>query len=92
MAFPCFGPEVYTMKEALEAYCKKAYPEIKKVGEAPVWLMKFIGMISGNKMLKTFTEMSVYFMKVDEPPVDPKTYEMLGKPETTMAEWINSTK
>jgi uncharacterized protein YbjT (DUF2867 family) len=90
--FPCFGPEVYTMKEALEAYCRLAQPDIRKVGEAPAWLMKLIGTLSGNKMLKMFTEMSVYFTKVDEPPADPKTYELLGKPETTMADWYNSSK
>ena len=64
--FNCFGPEVYTVKEAVEKYCKLAHPEIKKIGEVPVWLMKFIGVISGKKMLKFFAELSDYFTKVDE--------------------------
>jgi uncharacterized protein YbjT (DUF2867 family) len=91
-ALYCFGPEVYTLKEALEAYCKLAHPGIKKVTVAPVWLMKLIATLSGNKMLKMFTELSDYFTKVDEPPLDPETYQLLGKPETTMKEWVTMNK
>jgi uncharacterized protein YbjT (DUF2867 family) len=90
-AFYCFGPEVYTLKEALEKYCRLAHPEIKKVGETPVWLMKLIGALSGNNMLKTFTELSVYFTKVQEPGDPAETYKLLGKPEMTMEDWVKKT-
>lgn len=89
-SFYCFGPEVHTVKGALEKYCRLAHPGIRKVSEAPVWLMKLIAVLTGNRLLKMFTALSVYFTKVDEPPVDQEVYRILGRPVMTMEDWVKS--
>lgn len=89
--FYSYGPERLTLNEALEHYIKVKHPDIKKVSNAPFGLLKFIGWITGNKELKNIIPMFEYFEKTQEEG-DPKmTDGLLGKPKTTLKEWLAST-
>jgi uncharacterized protein YbjT (DUF2867 family) len=86
--FFIFGPEQYLMKDLLGKYCKLRYPEIKKVSTVPIWMIKIIATLTGNKELKTAASLFGYFEKVIETGNPDETNALLGKPETTFVKWI----
>jgi len=88
--FFIFGPEQHLMKDLLEKYCKLRYPEIKKVSSVPIWMMKMIGLLTGNKQLKGVTSLFAYFEKVNELGNPDVTNALLGKPIITFENWIQS--
>jgi uncharacterized protein YbjT (DUF2867 family) len=88
--FFIFGPEQHLMKDLLEKYCKLRYPEIKKVSSVPIWMMKMIGLLTGNKQLKGVASLFAYFEKVNELGNSDETNALLGKPIITFENWIQS--
>ena len=88
--FFIFGPEQHLMKDLLEKYCKLHYPEIKKVSSVPIWMMKMIGLLTGNKQLKGVASLFAYFEKVNELGNPDETNTLLGKPIITFENWIKS--
>ena len=88
--FFIFGPEQHLMKDLLEQYCKLRYPEIKKVSSVPIWMMKMIGLLTGNKQLKGVASLFAYFEKVNELGNPDETNALLGKPIITFENWIQS--
>lgn len=88
--FFIFGPELHLMKDLLEKYCKLRYPEIKKVSSVPIWMMKMIGLLTGNKELKGVASLFAYFEKVNESGNSDETNSLLGKPMITFDNWIKS--
>jgi hypothetical protein len=87
--FIVFGPEQYIMKDLLEKYCKHLYPEIKKVPGVPLWMIKTIAILTGNKELKNAASLFGYFEKVKELGCPAETDKLLGKPEMTFERWIH---
>jgi len=87
--FYSYGPESLTLKEALEQYVRVNHPYIKKVGNAPFGLLKFIAFISGNKELKSIIPMFEYFEKTPEAGDANDTNNLLGAPSTTLRDWLN---
>jgi uncharacterized protein YbjT (DUF2867 family) len=87
--FFIFGPAQYLMKDLLEKYCKLRYPKIKKVSTVPIWMIKIIATLIGNKELKNAASLFAYFEKVSEMGNPDETNKLLGKPETTFEKWIN---
>ena len=88
--FFIFGPEQHLMKDLLKKYCKLRYPEIKKVSSVPIWMMKMIGLLTGNKQLKGVASLFAYFEKVNELGNSDETNALLGKPIITFENWIQS--
>jgi uncharacterized protein YbjT (DUF2867 family) len=88
--FYVLGKEKFLMKELLSEYCKVYHPEIKKVSNAPIGLLKFLSFITGNKELKKATQLFSYFEKVKEPEVLNEADKLLGKPEITFQKWIET--
>lgn len=88
--FYTYGPEPFVMKPLLEKYCAAKHPEIKKVSETPLGMLRFISLISGNKMLKQVAAMFDYFSKVEEPALEEDPSVILGKPQLTFEKWMDS--
>jgi len=87
--FYIFGPQQYVMRELLEKYCKRCHPEIKKVTSVPLWMMKTIAILTGNKGLKDAASLFTYFEKVHELGNPDETNALLGKPEITFEQWVH---
>jgi len=85
-----FGPQKMLMKDALEKYCSKLHPEIKKISKTPTGVLKFIGTITRNNQLKNAASLFSYFEKVNEMGDPSEANFLLGKPETTLEQWLNS--
>ena len=90
--FYLFGLEQLLMKDALAYYCQKVFPEIKNVSVMPLPVMKFMAFVTANKQLKEVTAMFAYFEKVQELGSAEETNAQLGKPETTLNQWIATKK
>jgi uncharacterized protein YbjT (DUF2867 family) len=88
--FFVFGPEKHKMAELLEKYCKKRYPEIKKVSTVPLGMIKLIAFLTGNNELKNAAALFAYFEKAKELGNADETNRLLGKPETTFEKWVKS--
>ena len=86
--FYVLGPEYHKMRDLLVRYVKAVHPEIKKVSDVPVWMMKLIGLLSGKKDIKGVADLYGYFEKAREQGDPTQTDAMLGKPEITFEEWV----
>lgn len=83
-----YGPETFTMKEVLEKYCRACHPEIEKVSETPLPMLRFIAWITRNKQLSFATKLFGYFSRVSEPEIHEKERHLLGKPELNFEKWV----
>ena len=86
--FYVLGNKPYLMKDLLKLYCEAVHPEIKKVSEVPPGVLKFIGVISRNNMLKQVADMFRYFEKTKEMGDPEETYSLLGKPGISFEKWL----
>jgi len=83
-----YGPERYGMKELLERYCKRIYPEIESVSVASIPMLKIIAFLTGNKTLKFAASLFGYFEKVREPEIPEQDLAKLGKAEIDFETWL----
>lgn len=90
--FYVYGPEKFKMKQLLERYCEELHPEIKKVTETPLPVLRIIAFLTGNGPLKFAVRLFSYFEKVKEPEVPMKDLARLGKAEFDFETWIKSRK
>lgn len=86
--FFVFGQEQYLMRDLLEKYCRARYPGIKKVSVIPIWMAKFMAILTGNKGLREAASLFGYFKKVKELGNPDETNNLLGKPTTTFENWV----
>lgn len=89
--FHVFGPEYHKMRDLLVRYVKAVHPEIKKVSDVPIWMMKMIGFLSGKKEIKGVADLYGYFEKAREQGDPAFTDAMLGKAETTFEKWVEGS-
>jgi uncharacterized protein YbjT (DUF2867 family) len=86
--FYIHGPKAYLFKDILTEYCNKRHPEIKKISSTPFGVLKLIGFMTGNIMLKDAVKMFQYFEKTKELGDPTEANEILGKPKITLEEWL----
>lgn len=87
-----FGSERYKMKEIIEKYCSECYPDIDKVSETPLPVLRFIAWISRNRQLAFATRLFGYFSRVPEPVVPEKELYPLGRPQLDFESWVKAKK
>ena len=90
--FYVYGSESFLMKELLEKYCNAVYPEIKKVSVAPIPLLKFIAILTGNLELRQACKLFSYFQNVKEPEITSGIDGLQTKPEISFEKWIEMQK
>lgn len=88
--FYVYGPEAMTLKTALERYCAKFHPEVEKIAVMPIWLVKLLGTLTGNEMLKFASDLMGYFDKTPESGDPTEANQILGAPATTPDAWMES--
>ncbi len=86
------GPETYTIKQALQMYVEKVHPEISKVSVLPIPLARIIAGLTKNPGLKFAAGLMSYFKVAGEQGDGREAGELLGKPETRLAEWIEQKR
>ena len=82
-----YGPEPFTMKQALEVYCAVCAPGAK-LAHVPFWMLSVISLFPGRSALRRVAlPLMEYFSKVKETGDASETDTLLGKPSTTLREW-----
>jgi uncharacterized protein YbjT (DUF2867 family) len=85
-AFPIFGPEAYTMREALTRYCGIVFPNLR-VRTIPFWLAWIIAILGRQTELKAVLPLLRYCEKVSEEEDPAEANALLGAPTTTLEDW-----
>lgn len=85
------GPQKVTMKEVFQKYVKIVDPSLKFT-EVPLGIIKLISIITFNGTLKFIVDLMNYFDKVAEEPIEGTVNEILGKPTTTIDEWMKDKR
>ena len=85
--FIVHGPEGISIKDALVRYCRIRHPQIRKVGQPPVWLLKAMARLTGNARLRYALDLMAYFETVGEPGDPGETNRLFGPPTTTLEMW-----
>jgi uncharacterized protein YbjT (DUF2867 family) len=81
-----FGPQAWTMRQALQTCCDIVHPEAK-VGTIPFWMASLIGALSRDKTLQAAVPFFRYSEKVAEAGDPAEANALLGAPATTLEQW-----
>ncbi|MCP4541507.1 MAG: NAD(P)H-binding protein [Chloroflexi bacterium] len=81
-----YGPQAFTMAEALKVYCSTVIPSVR-VATIPTWLLSLVGMITFDVELQSIVELLVYYDKIGEEGDPREANELLGTPTTTLQQW-----
>jgi uncharacterized protein YbjT (DUF2867 family) len=87
--FILWGPEQIRLPEALKRYCAVVHPDIK-VSAMPLWLVNLLAIVMRQEGFKAAGEMMAYFDKVGEKGAPADDIRILGKPATTLDQWLES--
>ncbi len=90
--FYIYGPEALSMPEALRRYCQVLHPEVEKISAMPIWLARVIAGLTRNEAMKFAANLMGYFDKTQEVGDSAEADQILGAPEITLDEWVNSRK
>lgn len=83
-----FGPEAWTMREALSAYVHKVCPQLR-VGALPLPIARLIAALTGNRDLGFAAELFAGFNEIGEEGDPGPCDALLGKPATTLSRWLS---
>jgi uncharacterized protein YbjT (DUF2867 family) len=86
--FYVYGPEAWTMVEALEIYRSAEHPDIDRVTVLPIAVAREQAQASDNKILAMMADMMSYFDAVGELGDPAEATEVLGPATTTLEQWI----
>lgn len=81
-----FGPERWTMRQALEIYGRIARPDVS-VGAIPFWMAELIARLSRDTELRATLPFFRYSEKVVEAGAPGEANALLGAPTTTLEQW-----
>ena len=84
-----FGPQPWTMRQALQTYCTIARPDAK-VGAIPFWMASLIAGLSRDKELEAVLPFFRYSEKVAEAGDPAEANALLGAPTTTLEQWCRA--
>jgi uncharacterized protein YbjT (DUF2867 family) len=84
--FPVFGPEAYTIREALTRYCAVAYPNVR-VRAIPFWVAGALAILGRQTELRAALPILRYCEKVGEEEDPAEANALLGAPTTTLEQW-----
>ena len=85
------GPKAMLMTDALQQYCDAVHPGLK-VASMPIWFGKILATMLKNESMKDFVKMMAYFEKSPMVNAPNGADQILGKPSTTLEEWLKTQK
>ena len=80
------GPEPFTMREALEVYRAACFPELR-ISTMPIWLFRLIATVRGDQTMRFVAMLFGAFAQLGESGDPKEANELLGAPQTTLAQW-----
>ena len=83
-----FGPEAYTMGEAMKIYASIAAPDLK-VSSVSTRMLAILGALAFNTEWKSMATLMEHYERHGEDGSPEEANRLLGKPTTTLMEWCN---
>ena len=83
-----FGPEAYTMGEAMKIYASIAAPDLK-VSPVSTKMLAILGALTFNTEWKSMATLMEHYERHGEDGSPEEANRLLGKPTTTLMEWCN---
>jgi uncharacterized protein YbjT (DUF2867 family) len=87
--FLMYGPDSYTLEEALSIYCKKKCPNVTTLKTSLKTFM-FMATVSLNRELKYSATMMKAISKIDNSGDMSETALILGRPSMSLEKWVES--
>lgn len=87
--FYIFGPEAYTMGEAMELYQQRAAPHLK-ISKISTRTLAVLGALTFNQEWKGMATLMTHYEKYGEDGSPDEANRLLGTPKTTLHEWCVS--
>lgn len=86
-ALHVWGPEAFTMRQALMAYVAVHHPRLR-VGRLPIPLARLIARLTGNRDLAFACDLFAAFADIGEAGDPAEANSLLGAPVTTLEQWL----
>ena len=86
-ALHLWGPEAFTMREALQRYLDAAYPGMK-AGMLPLPIAHLLGAVTRNADLRFAATLFSAFNAIGEAGDPSEAQRLLGTPTTSLAQWL----
>ena len=83
-----FGPEAYTMGEAMKIYASIAAPDLK-VSPVSTRMLAILGTLTFNTEWKSTATLMGHYERHGEDGSPEEANRLLGRPTTTLKEWCN---
>lgn len=90
--FYVHGPQALTVLAALQHYCQALHPEIKSILRVPYLAVRLIAWLTGNAELQAGVNMVSYLEKVGERGDPAQANSILGAPQLTLRQWLQTQK
>ena len=90
--FYVHGPQALTVLEALKAYRRALHPEVKTILRVPYSALRLIAWFSGDAELRAGVNMVSYLEKVGERGDPAEANAILGAPQLTLQQWLQTQK
>ena len=83
-----FGPEAYTMGEAMKIYASIAAPDLK-VSPVSTKMLAILGALTFNTEWKSMATLMEHYERHGEDGSPEEANRLLGRPTTTLKKWCN---
>ncbi len=87
--FFIYGPEMYTIPQALQKYVDIVYPGVA-ITTMPFWFADLFAQLGRRRELQAVLPFLRYCEKVDEGGDPSEANQLLGAPATTLEDWCRS--
>ncbi|HVN45565.1 MAG TPA: NAD(P)H-binding protein [Steroidobacteraceae bacterium] len=84
-----FGPESFTMEEALTRYLAVLHPGAK-LSHLPLAVARLLGTLTANRDLRFAATLFASFAAIGEAGDPQESDRLLGKPSTRLSEWLQT--
>ncbi len=84
--FFVYGPSAYTMRQALETYCRIAHPDATFLA-MPIWVARIVARLARSKELQANLSFFRYMECITEGGDPSEANALLGAPTTTLEQW-----
>ncbi len=86
-----FGPQAFTMREALLRYVSALHPELK-VTTLPLPVARIVAALTGNQDLRFAADLFAAFAAIGEHGDPEEANRLFGTPSTTLSEWLRGRR
>jgi hypothetical protein len=76
----------------LERYCAACHPEVRKVTQMSLSMLRLMVFFHGNKDLKYVADLFGYFEKTPEAGDSEDTYRLLAAQELSIEKWLEGKR